>query len=221
MTRWEKLGAADAWSDIIADWKDYRDKFDKDISDRFSSQILYFLGNSDGAKCHRIEEDSNCVQTRSYSEFEVETNNKTGATAVLIWNSIVAIHQVITISNPPRSLIALGVLTVGGKFFDDVLAGIPAMAAKTDASRDHHKSALNAILTSPITITTNLKGDSDVDDWTPEKQAEFSKYMGQSLKAWELTTMIADGRLLDGIPEDIPYPKKIKRKDKGIEALDA
>lgn len=65
--------------------------------------------------------------------------------------------------------------------------------------------------------------------------------MGQSLKAWEyifktdlknlfdgsdksierLTTMIADGRLLDGIPEDIPYPKKIKRKDKGIEALDA
>lgn len=43
-----------------------------------------------------------------------------------------------------------------------VLAGIPAMAAKTDASRDHHKSALNAILTSPITITTNLKGDSDV-----------------------------------------------------------
>jgi hypothetical protein len=36
------------------------------------------------------------------------------------------------------------------------------MAAKTDASRDHHKSALNAILTSPVTIATNLKGDSDV-----------------------------------------------------------
>ncbi|KAF4765066.1 hypothetical protein HAV15_003941 [Penicillium sp. str.  len=25
--------------------------------------------------------------------------------------------------------------------------------------------------------------------------------------------MIADGRLLDGVPEDVPYPKKIKRRD--------
>lgn len=43
-----------------------------------------------------------------------------------------------------------------------VLAGIPAMAAKSEASRDHHKSALNAILTSPVTIAINLKGDADV-----------------------------------------------------------
>ncbi|CAI7650985.1 unnamed protein product [Penicillium discolor] len=276
MTRWEKLGAADAWSDIIADWKDYRAKSPKDVRDKFSSQILYFLGNSDGANCHRIQDDSNCVQTRSCSEFEVDTNDKTGAAAVLIWNSFVAIHQMysefksalvadaaLVIDNtlpdlentfapvPPEKddswlntilgLVALGVPTVGGKFFDDVLTGIPAMAAKTDASRDHHKSALNAILTSPVTIATNLKGDSDVDDWTPEKQAEFSKYMGQSLKAWEyifttdlrdlfdgsdksierLTTMIADGRLLDGVPEDIPYPKKTKRKDTETEATDA
>lgn len=36
------------------------------------------------------------------------------------------------------------------------------MAAKTDASKDHHKSALNAILTSPVTLAMNLKGDPDV-----------------------------------------------------------
>ncbi|KGO70456.1 Peptidoglycan-binding Lysin subgroup [Penicillium italicum] len=275
-TRWEKLGAADAWRDVIADWKDYRGKSGKDISDQFSSQILYFLGNSDGAKCHRIEDDSNCVQTRSCSEFEVEKNYKTGAAAVLIWNSLVAIHQMyaefrsalvanaaLVIDNtlpdlektfapvPPKKsdawlnallgLISLGVPLVGGKFFDDVLAGIPAMAAKTSTSRDHIKSVMNAILTSPVTLAVNLKGSPAVDDWTPEKQAEFSKYMGQSLKAWEyifkkdlenlfdgsdksierLTTMIADGRLLDGIAEDIPYPNKTKRKEKGTEATDA
>lgn len=65
--------------------------------------------------------------------------------------------------------------------------------------------------------------------------------MGQSLKAWEyifttdlrdlfdgsdksierLTAMIADGRLLDGVPEDIPYPKNTKRNDKETEATDA
>lgn len=43
-----------------------------------------------------------------------------------------------------------------------VLSEIPAMAAKTDASKDHHKSALNAILTSPVTLAMNLKGDPDV-----------------------------------------------------------
>ncbi|CAI7654484.1 unnamed protein product [Penicillium discolor] len=254
MTRWEKLGAADAWRDVIADWKAYRDNSDdEDIEDKFSSQIF-------------------C------SEFELDKNDKTGAAAVLIWNSIVAIHQMyaefksalvanaaLVIDNtipdlentfapvPPKKddlwldavlgLVALGVPTVGRKFFDSVLAEIPAMAAKTDASKDHHKSALNAILTSPVTLTTNLKSDPDVDDWTPEKQAEFSKYMGQSLKAWEqifttdlkdlfdgtdksierLTTMIADGRLLDGVAEDVPYPKKTKRKDKDeeVEATDA
>lgn len=34
------------------------------------------------------------------------------------------------------------------------------------------------------------------------------------------TTIIADGRLLDGVPEDIPYPRKTKRKDKETEATD-
>ncbi|OQE02658.1 hypothetical protein PENSOL_c002G12089 [Penicillium solitum] len=34
------------------------------------------------------------------------------------------------------------------------------------------------------------------------------------------TAIIADGRLLDGVPEDIPYPKKTKRKDKETEATD-
>lgn len=63
MTRWEKLGAADAWSDVIADWKDYRKKSHRDVRDKFSSQILYFLGNSGGANCHRIQDDSNCGQT--------------------------------------------------------------------------------------------------------------------------------------------------------------
>lgn len=33
--------------------------------------------------------------------------------------------------------------------------------------------------------------------------------------------MIADGRLLDGVPEDIPYPKKTKRKDTETEVTDA
>lgn len=35
------------------------------------------------------------------------------------------------------------------------------MAAKSDASKDHHKSALNAILTSPVTLAINLKGEAD------------------------------------------------------------
>ncbi|KAJ9481184.1 hypothetical protein VN97_g12316 [Penicillium thymicola] len=59
--------------------------------------------------------------------------------------------------NAVLGLVALDVLTVSGKFFDSVLSEIPTMAAKTDASKDHHKSALNAILTSPITLIMNLK----------------------------------------------------------------
>lgn len=59
--------------------------------------------------------------------------------------------------------------------------------------------------------------------------------MGQSLKGWEvifthdlsdlfdgsdksierLSTMISNGGMVEGIPEDIPYPDKTKRKDKG------
>ncbi|KAJ5412524.1 uncharacterized protein N7487_006883 [Penicillium crustosum] len=198
MTRWEKLGAADAWSDMYA---------------KFKSALVA---------------DAALVIDNTLPDLE---------------NTFAPVPPKKDDSwlNTILGLIALGVPTVGGKFFDDVLAGIPAMAAKTDASRDHHKGVLNAILTSPVTIATNLKGDWDAKDWKPEKQAEFSKYMGQSLKAWEyifttdlrdlfdgsdksierLTAMIADGRLLDGVPEDIPYPKNTKRNDKETEATDA
>ncbi|KAJ5415834.1 hypothetical protein N7465_004529 [Penicillium sp. CMV-2018d] len=137
--------------------------------------------------------------------------------------------------NTLLGLLALGMPMVGGKFFDNVLADLPALAAKTPASRDHYKVVFNTILTSPVTIGTNMKASSTPDDWTIEKQAEFSKYMGQSLQGWEvifthdlvnlfdgsdksierLSTMISNGGMVEGIPEDIPYPDKTKRKDKG------
>jgi hypothetical protein len=64
--------------------------------------------------------------------------------------------------------------------------------------------------------------------------------MGESLQGWEfvftkdleklfdgsdksierLTTMISDGRMVDGIPKDLPYPDKTKRKDKETEATE-
>ncbi|CAG8003003.1 unnamed protein product [Penicillium nalgiovense] len=267
MTRWEQLGAKDAWSDLIADWRDYRGENDLGTRLSFSAQISYYLGGPNNVECEEIGGVNNCMQTISCKGFNVE-NSKSGAAAELIWASFVKIHQMyaefksalvanaaLVIDNtlpdlenkfapvPPKSddswlntllgLVALGVPLVGGKFFDDVLKKIPAMTAKSGVSQDHYKGVMNALLTSPVTIGTNLKGSSDPKAWTPEKQDEFSKYMGQSLQAWNhiftqdledlfdgsdesierLTTMIEDGRMIDGIPEDIPYPDKTKRKD--------
>ncbi|KAJ5312800.1 hypothetical protein N7508_003630 [Penicillium antarcticum] len=87
--------------------------------------------------------------------------------------------------NTLLGLVALGVPVVGGKLFDSVLSKIPAMSAESDVSPDHYKSVMNAMLTSPVTIATNMESSNDPKDWTPEKQAKFSKYMGDSLKGWE------------------------------------
>ncbi|KAK9855849.1 hypothetical protein MYU51_001467 [Penicillium brevicompactum] len=136
--------------------------------------------------------------------------------------------------NTLLGLVALGVPTVGGKFFDSVLVKIPALKAKTSTSQDHYKAVFNALLTGPVTIGTNMKPSATPDDWTIEKQAEFSSYMGQSMKGWEviftqdlkdlfdgsdksierLTSIISDAGVLDGIENDKPYPDKSKRKDK-------
>lgn len=85
--------------------------------------------------------------------------------------------------NTLLGLVALGVPVVGGKFFDSgtslvspiffssevsdfadstlVLSKIPAMSAKSDVSQDHYKSVMNAMLTSPVTIATNMKSSND------------------------------------------------------------
>ncbi|KAJ5519173.1 Peptidoglycan-binding Lysin subgroup [Penicillium expansum] len=268
MTRWRQLDAAGAWSDLIADWKNYRDKDHTVDKLSFSAQISYLLGGPDNVKCGQIDGDSNCPLI-SCKLFNIGNGTKSGAAAELIWDSFFKIHQMyakfksalvtdaaLVIDNtlphlentfapvpPPEDnawldmvldFVSMGVPMVGGKFIDDFLKMIPAMTTKSDISLDHYKEVLSAILDSPATIATNLKGTSDPNDWTPEKQAEFSKYMGQSLQGWNyiftkdlenlfdgtdksierLTIMISDGRMIDGIPKDIPYPDKTKRKDK-------
>ncbi|CAG8207143.1 unnamed protein product [Penicillium salamii] len=266
-TRWNRLDAAHAWRDVIADWKAYRPKDHADKRNSFSEYVTHhLLGGPEGVECGSVGAASNCRQSTSCSKLTATA--KWGAAAELIFNSLVGINTMyvefrealiadaaLVIDNtlpdlentfapvPPKQddswlntllgLLALGVPMVGGKFFDDVLAGIPAMTAKSATSKDHYKGVFNAILTGPVTIGTNMKPSNVPEDWDIKKQAKFSKYMGQSMDGWKvvftedlenlfdgsdksierLTTMISDAGMLHGIPEDIPYPDKTKRKE--------
>ncbi|KAF4765737.1 hypothetical protein HAV15_003947 [Penicillium sp. str.  len=116
MTRWEKLGAADAWSDMITDWKAYRDNSNEDdIKDKFSSQILYYLIRKDPAN-------------NRYAQIYAEFKSALVANAALIIDNTLPDLENTFAPIPPKKddswlnavlgLVALGVPTVGGKFFD-------------------------------------------------------------------------------------------------------
>lgn len=94
MTRWGRLDAADAWNDLIDDWKAYR-KSTGSSGDSFSAHISYLIGGPSVPDCGDIGDQSSCRETKNCNELNSKTrNDKTGAAAELIWNSFVKINQV-------------------------------------------------------------------------------------------------------------------------------
>lgn len=91
--RWAALGVSDAWSDLIDDWKRYRDTAKGNPDLRFSDYISYLVGGFQDTHCEEISATSNCWTTRPCET--LRNDNKTGPpAAALILNSFVKISSV-------------------------------------------------------------------------------------------------------------------------------
>lgn len=86
--RWGRLDASDAWSDLIDDWKKYRDG---DGEMPLTSFLNYLTGGPPSVDCGKMSPKSHCRTTLGCKEFA--DNDKTGpAAASFIWNSFVEIN---------------------------------------------------------------------------------------------------------------------------------
>ncbi|GFF80120.1 killer toxin subunits alpha/beta [Aspergillus lentulus] len=122
-------------------------------------------------------------------------------------------------------LITLGTASAAAPFFNSVLSKLPYFIAK-GSTLDNVKDTTMTIISQSTTIAKDLLSDPDPDDWTPEKQNEFTNYMGQSIAGWGavvekslstlfdgsdasiemLTDLISDGRFVEGSSISMALP---------------
>ncbi|KAE8404436.1 hypothetical protein BDV37DRAFT_293915 [Aspergillus pseudonomiae] len=105
-----------------------------------------------------------------------------------------------------------------------VLSKLPYFIAK-GSTLDNVKDTTMTIISQSTTIAKDLLDDPEAYDWTPEKQDEFTNYMGQAIAGWgaviekslsklfdgsddainTLTELISDGKFIEdgvGLPKD-------------------
>jgi hypothetical protein len=87
--KWQKLNADSAWSDIVRIWKDTDSKRKPAVTFMASVGSTIHVGTN--ADCGEILSTSNCEQAKDCDKgFDAEDS---GAAGMLIWNSMVFIHQ--------------------------------------------------------------------------------------------------------------------------------
>ncbi|KAK3934190.1 hypothetical protein QBC46DRAFT_300262 [Diplogelasinospora grovesii] len=122
-------------------------------------------------------------------------------------------------------LIGMGAVMIAAPFFSFYLAELPFFVAlgateTAEAVSDTVRDATYAIIATGVSIAKDLtqSAGGSSGPWTPEKQAEFSNYMGQVINAWgnvtsgalkslfngsddtlvTLTSLIANGQFVEG-----------------------
>lgn len=90
--RWENLDAADAWKDMVSDWKKYRAKTSGVHTGTalFSEFFANNFNHTQPIDCGDITPSSNCRSAVTCDDF---TGERTGPAAALIWNSFVQINE--------------------------------------------------------------------------------------------------------------------------------
>lgn len=91
--RWAKLDASEAWIDLIADWKKFRDDNDGAPPTSFGRFISYLVGGPEKTDCQLVQSNNNCRAPQPCRDFN--DDKKTGPPAAsFIWNSLVQVSSV-------------------------------------------------------------------------------------------------------------------------------
>ncbi|CAG8890307.1 unnamed protein product [Penicillium egyptiacum] len=89
--RWNGLGCNDAWSDLVSDWKTYRDgEIDQSQYTPFVPYISYLLGLGGNRDCADIVTGIGCREPKTCKDLSL---NKVGPAGALIFNAFVRISS--------------------------------------------------------------------------------------------------------------------------------
>jgi hypothetical protein len=90
--KWQKLNADSAWSDIVRIWKDTDSKRQPNVS--FTASVGSTIHVGTDADCGNMLSSSNCGQAKDCDKgFD---SDDSGAAGMLIWDSMVLVHQLHT-----------------------------------------------------------------------------------------------------------------------------
>ncbi|PYI01817.1 chitinase [Aspergillus sclerotiicarbonarius CBS 121057] len=99
--------------------------------------------------------------------------------------------------------ITLGALGTAGPFFNAILKNHNWFAGKTGSALDNAKDTAMTLIGQGTTIAKDALPGGDATKWTPEKQDEFSAYLGQVVYGWANITSLALEDLFSGSNEAI------------------
>jgi hypothetical protein len=95
-------------------------------------------------------------------------------------------------------VITLGALGTAGPFFNTFLKKHDWFAGKTGSALDNAKDTAMTLIGQSTTIAKDALPGGDATKWTPEKQDEFSAYLGQVVYGWANITSLALKDLFSG-----------------------
>ncbi|ETS75025.1 hypothetical protein PFICI_13509 [Pestalotiopsis fici W106-1] len=95
-------------------------------------------------------------------------------------------------------LLSIGILTAAGPFFNNIIAKLPRFAKPGNTAFNNAKDTTMNMIGQSIGLAKDLKSAPKAGDWTPEKQATFSAYMGQVIEGWEDITAKSLKKIFDG-----------------------
>ncbi|THC89244.1 hypothetical protein EYZ11_011312 [Aspergillus tanneri] len=251
--RWNRIDAPHAWADAIDVWKTIdrgtQMAFTASISDTLDGPEIVNCGTlqstSDCGDTKQCKEfDNNGAGPAGYliwnslvyvhELYQSYHNALFQAAASEITNALDDFeNKFAPIPKPPDNtwllllidLITLGSASAAAPFFNSVLSKLPYFIAK-GSTLDNFKDTTMTIISQSTTIAKDMLSDPDPDDWTPEKQDEFTNHMGQSIAGWgavvekslstlfdgsdgsieTLTDLISDGKFIEGSSISMALP---------------
>lgn len=231
--RWDGLDASDAWDDVIHDWKEHRKEYPNDSFTRFVAYLINGPSQAEcgeirsGSSCRSTRdckefdnESSGPAAALIWNSFVAISSlfaqyheSLVTVSALLIDNSLDDFEQTFAPVPPPKddtwitillNIISIGTPMVGGKFFSNFVAKLPALAKQTPETIAKAKDLTLTLMSGSITLAGTLRPDSSqIDDWTDQATKQFTHYLGQSLYVWDNTTAESLSDLFDGSDDSI------------------
>jgi GH18 family chitinase len=242
--QWAGLGVDAAWKDVVRIWED-TDK-NRDMSFSFSVSSTLGVGFEPRCETLDQDTSCNTVLSCD-SGMDGELFGAAGHLIynslvyirglykeydkALVSNEITALWSLDDLQNkfapiPPEEnntwilvlfdLITVGTLSAAGPFFNSLLKTMPYFINSKDATFDNLKDTTMNLIGQSTTIAKDVLPSKDAP-WTPERQASFSNYMGQAIKAWKELNTLSLEKIFDGSPESINLIWKIIKDGKLIQ----
>ncbi|KAL8284361.1 hypothetical protein RB597_001601 [Gaeumannomyces tritici] len=192
---WKGLAGDDAWSDVKRIWtKTDRPRFQsgEHTSLTFMTSVHETLKIEAGFK--------DCTSTLA-GQCEADGCSKgmdgelSGPAAMLIWKSLVQIHDMHMMYHMALTDVA-STFGTQVQYMEDNFAPIPP--PPDDKSLFIVLDLLTMGALTSITLAKDVKDAPKPGDWTPKEQAKFSAYMGQVIEGWKNITAKSLEKMLDG-----------------------